>query len=212
MFTLDIGGGRITEWMKHTAIIGLPRSGKTTLCVKIFDELPEGHTCIFINTQMEDFESMLAKTDTPMKSQATLMWRFNKAEIPMLMGKKTIFNIQDNDEVIPLIKALFHHQQRSSKIDQITIFVDEAHLFFPKNMNIHNTQNKIIKNVFTRGSKFNLRIIVISQKPQFVTPDVYTLCERMIVFKLHPNDYSYFKRHNINIPTVTENYAYEIVE
>ena len=198
------------NWMKHTIIVGMPRSGKTTLAIQMFDQLDHG--CIFINTQMEDFNEKMSEAGTPMKSQSEILFRYDNKILDQLGNRKIIFNIQDNDEVVPLIRQIFQGQQRLQSINPITVFVDECHLFFPRYMNIHNNANKPIKNIFTRGSKFNLRLILISQKPQFVCPDVYTLCERMIVFKLHPNDYSYFHRHHITIPTVTEDYAYEVVE
>lgn len=197
-------------WMKHTIIVGLPRCGKTTLGIQLFDQIDQG--CVFINTQMEDFNEKMGEAGTPLKSQSEILWRFDKKTLDQLGTRKIIFNIQDNDEVIPLIRFVFQSQQRRTSINPITVFIDECHLFFPRHMNIHNNLNKPIKNIFTRGSKFNLRLILITQKPQFVCPDIYTLCERMIVFKLHPNDYSYFHRHHINIPTVTEDYQHVVVE
>jgi len=184
--------------MKHTLILGLPRTGKTTLAKNIFTKLKDTHYAIFINTQWEDYFQncqVIYSLD-----------KFNKHQ------KQIVYNILKIEELYFILNVILTSAKHSRTLYQISIFIDEAHKFFPRYMNIHAQQNKVIKEIFTAGLKWNIRLILISQKPQLLCSDLYTLCERLIVFKLHKNDVSYLKSKGFNIKEEKKQYEYEIIE
>ncbi|MEW5760069.1 MAG: ATP-binding protein, partial [Candidatus Thermoplasmatota archaeon] len=165
------------SWMKHTCIVGLPRTGKTTFAKNLFFELPENHIAIFVNSQWEDyFQGIESEYKYP---------------FPQLKNK-IVFNIYDFGDLFKLLKDIFEAQKQSVELQPITIFIDEAHKFFPRYMNIQAPENQIVNDIFTLGLKWNIRLVIITQKPQMLCTDLYTLCERMIVFKLHQKDIEYF--------------------
>lgn len=198
------------KWMKHTAIIGLPRAGKTVLATKIMNTCD--HKTVFVNSQWEDYLE-LCKVAQIEPREATIQKDF-KAGTFKNLGDFTIINTDDYDEVFSLLHEAFGYQRQSKTIYPVSIFIDEAHLYFPYDMDTKsdNPQWKATRDLFTRGLKYNLRLVLISQKPQLMCSKVYTLCERIIAFKLHPNDYTYFNRHNIHLTPVTVPYTYEVVE
>ena len=189
----------MTMWMKHMLVLGLPRVGKTTLCVNdIFMKLPKTHKAVFINIQWEDYFGKIPVT-------------FEDPPVP-LEGHKTVWNIEDHSRIIPWLSKLYENQRRSQVLHPVTVIIDECHLIFPRYLNIHNPENLPIKRLMTMGLKWNLRLILISQKPQFVSPDIYKLCERKILFKLDSPDVKHLQKlgYPANPPNVP--YKFQVIE
>ncbi|MBA7701689.1 hypothetical protein ES703_110433 [subsurface metagenome] len=75
-------------------------------------------------------------------------------------------------------------------------------------MNLHRPgRGATTNNLFTRGLKHNIRMVNITQKPQFMLTDIYRLCERVVAFRLHPADIEFFHRQGIPLENQDEKYT-----
>jgi len=184
--------------MKHTLILGLPRTGKTTLAKNIFTNLNDNHYAVFINTQWENYFQ-----------NCQIIYSLDKVDKKY---KQFVYNIIKCENLYLLLDKVLNNAKHSKRLYPISIFIDEAHRYFNRYMNIHNINYRAVKEIFTMGLKWNIRLILISQKPQLLCSDLYTLCERLIIFKLHKNDVVYLKMKGFNIKEEKKQYEYEIIE
>ena len=189
--------------MQNIAVLGLPRSGKSTLCSKMFAKIQ--HRCIFVNTQWENYFPEALRVDNWIKGKLMNYFSQNQKINLMLFKRNQIWD---------MLREIWYFQRSQIHCLPVTVFIDECHLFIPKHFNLFDESDDkaaLLLEIFTLGLRFNLRLIIISQKPQFVCNDVFNLCESMIIFKLHPRDITYFKKHNIYLPLINEKYKYVIL-
>jgi len=188
------------EWMKHTFIIGYPRSGKTTFAAALFRNLPKHHMAIFFNTQNESYFHGVNET-------------FKKPDFDSFKpGRRLVYNGDDSTALFEFIEQAFESQRNRKLTHPLTIFVDEAHVYWSRKYDLDRPANVVSKNVFTRGLKYNIRVALITQKPQFCLPDLFRICERLVVFKVHPADEKYLQQMGIPVENPTIQYDYQVIE
>lgn len=173
------------NWPSHMSIVGLPRTGKTTLAAKLFRLLSKNNGCVFCNLQAEPyFEGFI-----PVR----------RVNIPsVLAGESFVWNA-DPWEVKPFLVRLFLIQRASETLAPITIFVDEAHLVAPRGCFTfpeegHINEDNIIGVLCTTGLKWNVRVVWISQRPQFVDSGVYRTARYHVFFTVDTADVDYFRQ------------------
>jgi len=189
--------------MRHVTVVGLPRSGKTTLCVEIFRRCPRA---IFLNVAHEPyFDGVYSASNerdalTIADGERThIVWNCNIWDVQGFLGK--------------LIEMQLAREEKYP----ISIFVDEAHLVCPCH-SINIVQGRVPNSfglLATNGLRWNLRAIWISQRPQLVDSTIYRTAEYKIFFKLHSADISYLRRERIKVPEGIEGlrkYEWSVIE
>ncbi|HDO41927.1 MAG TPA: ATP-binding protein [Candidatus Bathyarchaeota archaeon] len=69
----------------------------------------------------------------------------------------------------------------------VFIFIEEAHRFIPSNGETYSSP--IIKRIAAEGRKFGIFLIVITQRPSKIHPDVLSQCNSQIIMRItNPND------------------------
>lgn len=88
-----------------------------------------------------------------------------------------------------IIRKVFNNK-KEKKEERNTIFVvEEAHNFAPEGAGSGNPAAKMLKKIASEGRKFNLGLIVITQRPAYVSKDVLAQCSTQAIFRLiNPND------------------------
>lgn len=186
--------------MKHTFIIGLPRSGKTYFAANWFRTLPKSHMAIFFNTQNEGYFYGINET-----YRAPQFKDFKP-------GRRLVYNGDDMKAVFGFLGEAFEAQRQKDVTHPLTVFVDEAHMYWNRKFDLYKPDNAMSKNIFTRGLKYNIRVVLISQRPQFCLPDLFRLCERLVIFRVHESDIKYLESNGLPAENPTEQYDYKVIE
>ena len=176
------------NWPSHMSIVGLPRTGKTTLASDLLKRLSKVSGCLFVNLQAEPyFEDFMTVRRVDIAA--------------LLAGQSFVWNA-DPWEVRRKLVEIFLAQRACKTLNPITIFVDEAHLVaprgcfaFPESGEI--TEDCIIGVLCTTGLKWNVRMVWISQRPQFVDSGVYRTSRFHVFFTVDATDLAYFRQQGI---------------
>jgi hypothetical protein len=171
------------------SIVGLPRTGKTTLAAKLFTALSKNSACLFCNVQNEPYFAGFVPG--------------RRADVgALLSGTTQVWNC-DPWEVKPKLLEIFLAQRASKTLNPLCIFVDEAHLIakpgsmeFPESG--HIDEDCIIGVLCTTGCRWNIRMIWITQRPQFVDSGVYKTSRYFVFFTVNDADHYFFHRQGID--------------
>jgi len=75
----------------------------------------------------------------------------------------------------------------------VFVFIEEAHRFIPSKEN--TLSKRIIKRIAAEGRKFGVFLVVISQRPHKIDPDVLSQCNSQIILKMtNPEDQTAVRR------------------
>jgi len=169
-------------------IVGLPRTGKTTLAAKLYELLKKNNGVVFCNLQAESY----FKHEIPVRHVNITA---------LLKGESCVWNA-DPWEVKPFLVRMFMHQRASKILQPVTICIDEAHLVAPRGCfnfpeDSHVNEDNIIGVLCTTGLKWNVRIVWISQRPQFVDSGVYRTARYHVFFTVDNADLDYFRQQGL---------------
>ncbi len=97
-----------------------------------------------------------------------------------------------------IFRGVFEKAKRhknDSNQDFTTLFVvEEAHNFAPEHGSKHNPAYKYMKKIASEGRKFGVGMIVVTQRPAYVSKDILAQCNTQAIFRLiNPNDISAVK-------------------
>ncbi|HOW50534.1 MAG TPA: DUF87 domain-containing protein [bacterium] len=89
-----------------------------------------------------------------------------------------------------IIREIFNNKKTKGTAERDTIFVvEEAHNFAPEGEGKNNPAAEMIKKIATEGRKFNLGLMVITQRPAQVSKAVLSQCSTQAIFRLiNPTD------------------------
>jgi len=171
----DMSKDRRCYTMKENiAIIGLPRSGKTTKAKEFFENF-NGCT-LFVNTQHENYFSeyriIYKHTDFSTKFD------------------KTVWNIMHNADLITFIKALMDRQMKSKQLVPIRIIIDEIFRY----QDCAPDAVQTLQMLMVDGLRWNIQTVITIHIPTMVKANIYKNVHVYYFFKLNPAIYSALKR------------------
>jgi len=101
----------VSEWMKHTCIVGFPRSGKTTFATDWFRNLPKEHIAIFANIQNEPYFTEFEET-------------WEKPDYSDLKaGDRIVFNLEEPGTMFEVMEEVFNINRRKRFVPPVTLFI-----------------------------------------------------------------------------------------
>ncbi len=164
---------------------------------KVFEEM--------INKIYKDFKKDYYEATKPIltldkinaieKAASEGIFRFEKINYLNQVKKSGVFvlnlcDIHDQEQRFQiagdLMKAVFDHAKNKGKGKTFpTLFVvDEAHNFCPEKSSKNNLSYTMMKRIASEGRKFNVGLMVISQRPAYVSKDVIAQCSTQVIFRL----------------------------
>lgn len=160
--------------MKHNiAILGLPRSGKTTKAKEFFMRF--GGYSIFINTQNEKYFD-----DVP-----GLVKLFKFTDYRM-QSKRVLIEVMNDADLIPFIEKLFKTQQKSKVMQPVRIIVDEIWRYQDYGL-------ETLKKLVVDGLRWNIQTVITAHTPTMVHPHIYKNVSIYYFFRMNNALYDYFK-------------------
>ena len=100
-----------------------------------------------------------------------------------------------------ILKQAFNDKKEGKGMDTMFV-VEEAHNFAPQSTGSGNPASKILQKIAAEGRKFNIGLIIITQRPASVSKGVLNQCSTQAVFRLvNPNDIGAIKE---SIEGITE--------
>ena len=163
-------------WMKNIMISGLPRTGKTTRAVTLFQQIK--HNGMFINIQGEDY----------LKSYPQIYrskdWTGFKTKMVF-----TPANPAQGLDMIKKIYAFQKSQRTGSTLYPISIIIDEIWKYQNNKKDI-----QLLVDLFSAGLRWNIQVIGTAQLPSMVAPNIYKNTHIFIFYQLNDALYAYFSR------------------
>ena len=87
-----------------------------------------------------------------------------------------------------ILKQTFNDKKEGKGMDTVFV-VEEAHNFAPQGTGSGNPASKILQKIAAEGRKFNVGLMIITQRPASVSKGVLNQCSTQAVFRLvNPND------------------------
>ena len=176
---------------KHILVIGGTGSGKTYFVTRMCERL---ESYIFVNPQEEvEVEDICqAVTSEPEDILELFGEGITKIEfIPAEDPEEATDQIQEIRLFLFDLGAVIN--PKGTDRPYINIIVDEAQIFAPK------AKRTDIDNIATRGRRYGVRGIFLTQRPQLLSSTVINLCERQIIFRTGQYESKYFSSYNIPI-------------
>ena len=100
-----------------------------------------------------------------------------------------------------ILKQTFNDKKEGKGMDTVFV-VEEAHNFAPERKGSGNQASKILQKIAAEGRKFNIGLMIITQRPASVSKGVLNQCSTQAVFRLvNPNDIGAIKE---SIEGITE--------
>ena len=173
---------------RHTAIIGMTRSGKTVLCKKMLEGLQDMnvHTVFFDPKHDDDFSDLGKICTTPMQFYAELVAK-NPRIIYRPPGDKT-----GRSEHLTRIIDLIFTAQRNPKFKNIrrVIAIDEIQLMVKKG------GHDGIEKLWTVGAGLGVMGMALTQRIQLLNETIWSQSENKILFKVEDRP-EYLKSRNL---------------
>ncbi len=93
----------------------------------------------------------------------------------------------DSDEdrqytVGAFLRAVFNRAKVSGGDFKTLLVVEEAHNYAPEKKGAHSKE--IIKRIASEGRKFNVGLMVVTQRPAYIAKDVIAQCNSSVIFRL----------------------------
>ena len=148
----------------------------TTKAKQLFNDFDEDGCAIFINSQFESYfdKKIILRTTEG----------FTIDDRP-----KTVFNLDENEQLIPLINQLFDTQKRSMEAKKIRLIIDEVYMFQEC-----DGARKTLTKLIVDGLKWKIQTVITAHYPQMVLSSIYKNVHQYYFFKLNNALYDYFKR------------------
>jgi len=86
-----------------------------------------------------------------------------------------------------ILAQVFNAKKDAPEMMDTVFVIEEAHNFAPEGGGRNNPAARIIKKIAAEGRKFNLGLIVITQRPAYVSKDVLAQCSTQAIFRLINN-------------------------
>ncbi len=102
----------------------------------------------------------------------------------------TVFNISglpravQTHLVYDVLKRLFDARVSGKVTHPVVVVVEEAHNFAPPRQREHVKSCDIIARIAAEGRKFGICLIVITQRPSKIDPDVLSQCQSQIILRI----------------------------
>lgn len=160
---------------ENIAVIGLPRSGKTTKALELFRNFTGG-IALFVNTQHEDYFN-----------EFRIIYKYQDFSTKF---DKTVWNIMHNADLIEFIKVLMHKQKSTKQLIPFRIIIDEIFNF----QNVSNDALLTLQQLLVDGLRWNIQTVVTAHIPTMVDSKIYKNVHIYYFFKLNPAIYSSLKR------------------
>ena len=163
--------------MRHNiAILGLPRSGKTTKAREMFINF--AGSSIFINTQNENYFDIEGITNI----------RDFKQWNPAI--RRCVISPDNRADLMAFIDKLFANQQKSkSQIQPIRIIIDEIFHYQNSQDDKYRLQKLVVD-----GLRWNIQTIITAHMPTMVDSKIYKNIHLYYFFELNNAIYDYFKK------------------
>lgn len=159
----------------NIAICGMPRSGKTTKAMQLFNSFPG--IAIFANTQWENYFPGVVTI------QDFKQWNIKE--------RRTVINPHDRAGLIPFIESLFKTQMDSKAgMQPIQIIIDEVFHYQDEGENALYTLRKLAVD----GLRWNIQMIITAHMPQMVDAKIYKNVHVYYFYELNSATYDYFKK------------------
>ncbi len=89
-----------------------------------------------------------------------------------------------------IVSSVFNHAKSSKNFPTLFV-IEEAHNFVPEGEGKNNYSAKAIRQIAREGRKFQVGMIVITQRPAYVSKDILSQCSTQAIFRLiNSNDIS----------------------
>lgn len=168
----------------HLVVLGSTDSGKSTFAEYLFMNTP--HKTIYYDQQDERTKGFL------------------------LDKTFTISDLKRHNKI--LIYAKFRHEDKEHELSGIinnlkligshlpprkiwcVLFVDEAHEVAPK-----SDRNSSLNFLFTKGKRYGLTGVAISQRPSLLSHTVLTQAKNTVIYRLSDMEFPYFREYHIDI-------------
>lgn len=170
----------------------LDRTGKTFWVTRLCQRLD---SFIFVNTQEEvEVENICqAVTSTPEDILELIGEGYTRIEfIPSEDLDEAMEQLQ---EIRGILFALGErmYPKRPPEEPTMNFIIDEAQLYMPK------MSRTDLDNIATRGRRWGVRGIFITQRPQLLSSTAINLCEQQIIFLTGQYESKYFSGYKIPI-------------
>ena len=174
---------------RHTAVVGMTRSGKTFLCNLILTQLQSMgiHTIFFDPKHDRDYASLGTICTTPMQFYAQILLK-NPSIVYRPPGGK-----QERQEHLTEIIDIVFRAARNKKLRRIkrVIAIDEIQLVVKKGG--HDGVEKL----WTVGAGLGIVGFAISQRIQNLNETVWSQSENKILFRVEDRN-EYLRSRNLN--------------
>ena len=187
MMTLE---RRILDSMRdrHSVVIGMTRSGKTTFVANALDRLSAMSThTMFVDPKHDEAFAKLGKVCyTPIQVDEQLLLR-TKSIVYRPPGDSTA-RIEGIDRVVELMFAL--HKQDGFKRIRRVVAIDELQLFAKKG------NSKAIEMIWTIGAGMGIVGIAMTQRIQLLNETCWSQSDNKFIFKIEDR-VDYLKSRNL---------------
>lgn len=175
---------------KHLLVIGGTGSGKTYFTASLLKKYENCY--IFVNPQLEEIVEKITTIKTHSSEEVidALIEGHRKIEyIPPENVKDAISDLEDIRRALFKISTQIETKERF----WITIVIDEAQMYAWK-----GSKNDL-DNFFTRGRRYKIRSIALTQRPQNLSSTIINNITHQIIFKTGGYESVYFKNYKIPI-------------
>jgi len=83
-----------------------------------------------------------------------------------------------------ILTQIFNEKKENPKVLDTVFVIEEAHNFAPEGGGRNNPASRIIQKIAAEGRKFRLGLIVITQRPAYVSKVVLSQCSTQAIFRL----------------------------
>lgn len=173
---------------RHTAIVGMTRSGKTYLCKHILEELQgmNVHTVFFDPKHDDDFASLGTICRTPMQFYAQLI-----AKNPRIVYRPPGTKEGRQQHLTEIIDLIFNaHRNKKFKGIRRVIAIDEIQLMVKKG------GHDGIERLWTVGAGQGIVGLAITQRVQLLNETVWSQSENKLLFKVEDRP-EYLRSRNL---------------
>lgn len=177
---------------KHILVIGGTGAGKTYFVTRLCERL---NTFIFVNTQEETEVENICQvvTSEPDDIMELLSEGYTKIEfIPSEDLDEAMQQLSDIRLILFNLGGALY-PRKSPEEPTINFIIDEAQLYAPK------MSRTDLDNIGTRGRRWGVRGIFLTQRPQLLSSTLINLCEQQIIFRTGQYEGKYFSGYKIPI-------------
>ncbi|MCK4499451.1 DUF87 domain-containing protein [Candidatus Babeliales bacterium] len=178
--------------VKHNLIIGTTGSGKTYFVAKLTQKF---NTFIFVNTQEEeDVEAICqAVTSTPADILDLFGRGYTKIEfVPSENAEEAVEQLEEIRQILFNLGASLYPKRRPDD-PSMNYIIDEGQLYAPK------MARTDLDNIGTRGRRWGVRGIFLTQRPQLFSSTLINMCELQLIFRTGQYEAKYFNGYKIPV-------------